>query len=285
MKKYVILTSMLALAACHSGGGSHHGAPVSGPVEPAIDMPVAVQKWNQTGANVNAVADRGTPGDIFTFNVDNEGNITSVALEGRTYTRTGNENKYVSAVNGETRTIELATLGKEAGLTFADFGYAQETEQTLNKTERDVYVFTGGSNLIKNADVKDATFNGTAVAYIEADMPGGIVNQVSRTDKATLVVDASGNHMLTMPFSQADNPWYDVAYNNGLTFELSNGDNVAPDFRVEGMTQKEMYVNKQFYGDAAGTASEVTYRVGAEYEDNATGREVEFDAAFGGKRQ
>jgi len=285
MKKYVILTSMLALAACHSGGGSHHGGPAFDPVEPEIDMPSAVQQWNQKGNAVNAIADKGKPGDIFTFNVDNAGNITSVSLEGRTYNRNGDKNEYVYTEPNKTRTIELATLGREAGLSFADFGYAQETEQEPGKTDRDFYVFTGGMNekMIDTNTVKDATFTGTAVAYIESDKPGNIVNQMSKVDGATLVVDANGAHKLTMPFSQADKPWYDVVYNNGLTFELSNGDKVASDFRVEGMTQKEMYVSKQFYGDA-GSASEVTYRVGAEYKDNATGREVDFDAAFGGKR-
>ncbi len=282
MKKYVILTSALALCACNSGGGGHHGGPSYDPVEPAIDMPDAVQKWNATGP-VTADSNRGAFDERFVFDVDVQGNISSVSLDGRKYNRNGDKNEYVYTEPNKTRTIELATLGKEAGLQFADFGYAQETELEPNKTDRDFYVFTGGSNVIQNAAVKDAAFTGTAVAYIESDKPGNIVNQISATDDAKLVVDANGNHTLTMNFSKADKPWYDVVAKTGNIIQLSGGANVAADFRVDGMHQRDNYTAYQFHGEN-GNASEVSYRVGADYKDNATGREVDFDAAFGGKR-
>jgi len=284
MKKYFVLTSILALCACHSGGGSHHDSYVPDPVEPAIEMPSAVQQWNK-GWDNDYVADSGPEydRDTFIFHVDGRGNISTVTLEGRKYNRNGDKNEYVYTEPNKTRTIELATLGKEAGLQFADFGYAQETELEPGKTDRDFYVFTGGQNPLTNPDVKDATFTGTAVAYIEADMPDRVANQVSKTDKATLVVDANGAHRLTMPFSQADKPWYDVVADKNGNIQLSNGANVAADFRVDGIAARDNYATHQFYG-TNGVAEEVTYRVGAEYKDNATGREVDFDAAFGGKR-
>ncbi len=284
MKKYILFTSLLALTACHSGGGHHHDydGGVIDPVEPEIAMPDAAQTWNATGT-VIADANGGSFSDRFIFNVDEQGNIVSVVQDGRTYNQNGNKNEYVSKEANKTRTMNFATLGKEAGLQYADFGYAQETEKEPNKTERDFYVFTGGREALNMPDVKDAVFTGTAVAYIEADMPGRIANQVSKTDDAKLVVDANGRRELTMNFSKADNPWYDVTYNGGIV--LSNGDKVAPEFQVsDSMIQKDTYMANQFYG-VNGTASEVTYRVGAEYEDKATGREVDFDAAFGGKRQ
>ncbi len=286
MKKYLILTSVLALCACHSGGG-HHSSSGGGidPVEPAIDMPDSAQSWNN-GLNGEHVAYSGPGNDMdsFIFHVDGQGNISSVTLDGRKYNQNGGKNEYVYTEANKTRTIELATLGKEAGLQYADFGYAQETELTPNKTDRDFYVFTGGVNPMANPDVKGATFTGTAVAYVEADMNDRIANQVSVTDDAKLVVGADGAQVLTMNFSKAANPWYDVVYDGGSNFKLSNGDKVHEDFKVtDSMVQKEMYETKQFYG-ANGNASEVTYRVGAEYEDRATGRDVEFDAAFGGRR-
>ncbi|MDE5615678.1 MAG: hypothetical protein K2I81_02495 [Alphaproteobacteria bacterium] len=280
MKRYILLVCVLGLAACHSGGG-HHSDYVPSPVEPAIDMPAAAQSWNGGNAESGDNFSR----DVFRFTLDGAGNITAVELDGHMYAKTG-ENEYKYLEPGETHVLNLATLGREAGLQFADFGYAQKTELEANKTERDFYVFTGGrTDKMVNADLaKGATYVGTAVAYIEADMPGRIANQVSKTDDAKLVVDAAGNHMLSMNFSKADNPWYDVTADKTGKITLAGGGNVAADFRVDGMAVDDNYATGQFFGDA-GVASEVVYRVGAEFKDNATGREVEFDSAFGGIRQ
>lgn len=281
MKKYAILTSVFVLAACHDGGGHHHSDYVPSPNAPAIDMPTAAQSWNGGDAESGDNFSR----DVFRFTLDGAGNITAVELDGDMYVKTG-DNEYKHLEPGKTSVLNLATLGREAGLQFADFGYAMETELEATKTDRDFYVFTGGrADKAVNADLaKGATYQGTAVAYIEADMTDRIANQVSKTDDAKLVVDASGNHTLTMNFATADKPWYNVTAHKDGTINLSGGENVAADFRVENMTMHDNYATGRFFGDG-GVASEATYRVGAEFKDNATGREVEFDSAFGGIKQ
>lgn len=284
MKKYILLSSILALTACHSGGGSHSGSTAPNLVTPELDMPTSLQSWNK-GFESTHVAYTGRAGnqDNFIFTVDNKGNISSVTLDGDKYVRTGDNNEYVYTEANKTSEINLATFGKEIGLQYADFGYAMETELKPNSTDRDFYVFTGGKNPMTNPDVKNMTFTGAAVAYVEAKTPNTIANQISKTSDAKLVVDANGNRRLDMNFSKADNPWYDVVV-TGNKIELQNGANVASEFQVTNtMIQDSPYVVEQFYG-ANNVATDATYRVGAEYEDKATGREVEFDAAFGGVR-
>ena len=130
-----------------------------------------------------------------------------------------------------------------------------------------------------------------AVAYVEVETPGKVVNKITQVDDATLVFDAAGNNTLTMNFSQAENPWYNVIVKNGgatdASISLSGGGNIAPEFMVtEAMKNNlnDTYYSKKFYGDA-GDPTEVVYRVGFEAHDKTVGREVEFDGAFGGIRQ
>lgn len=289
MKKYALLSGVLVLAACGGGGGGgHHSGGAADLVVPGVNMPGDVQYFGAGGDSVvTAKSGDNRDADLFVFNLDNSGAIQQIVTDNRTYTRQGDKNEYVNVAADERRTINLVTLGREAGLSYADFGYAQEVEQDIDSFERDIDVFAGGyaSKEVAVNTVQDATFKGTAVAYVEADMPDRIANKVSKTDDANLVVDANGNHTLTMNFSKAENPWYDVVYKSGGRLEFSGGENVAPEFQItDGMVRSPDYAAAQAYGDG-GTASEVVYRVGTEFKDNATGRELEFDAAFGGKRQ
>ena len=284
MKKSVILVMATLLAACHDGGGHHHNDDVIvKPVTPEIAMPGAVQTW-AAGGNT-AVAYAGDDNDdILKFTLDTNGAITAVNFDNRNYARQGNQNEYAHKDVKETRTLNLVTLGRDAGMRYADFGYAMETERDITSTERDFYVFAGGdaTKELRRSDLNGATYTGTAVAYIESDMQNSVKNQISQTDDAQLVVDANGNRTMSMNFSNADKPWYDVVVTNGK-IALSGGDNVAAEFKVDGMVMDSSYESVNAYGDT--TAQEVVYRVGAEYENKITGREVEFDAAFGGVRQ
>lgn len=281
MKKSVVLVMATLLAACHDGGGHHHNDDVIvKPVTPAIAMPESVQTWAAGGTSATAKSQD----EVFKFTIDNNGAITNVNLDKRDYARQGDKNEYVHRDAEETRTLNLVTLGRDAGMRYADFGYAMETERDVASTERDFYVFAGGdaSKELARKDLNGATYTGTAVAYIEADTQTTVANQISQTDDAQLVVDANGNRTMSMNFSNADKPWYDVVVTNGK-IALSGGDNVAAEFKVDGMVMDSSYESVNAYGDT--TAQEVVYRVGAEYENKITGREVEFDAAFGGVRQ
>lgn len=138
-----------------------------------------------------------------------------------------------------------------------------------------------------NVQIQNATYTGTAVAYVESEMPGKVVNKITQTNDASLVFDNTGNHTLTMKFSKADNPWYDVIVKNGTNISLAGGDNIDQDFMVtDAMLKslKDAYFSQQYFGES-GDPSEVVYRVGFETKDRTTGREIEFDGAFGGKRQ
>lgn len=288
MKKYMIFMGALALAACNNGSSHHTGAGdiIPQPVAPAIDMPANVQAWNSPAGSAQAIANST---DVFTFTIDNGGNIAKIVHDNKTYNRTGDTNEYVYKETNKTEKINLATLGKQAGLSYADFGYAMETELEPDSTERDFYVFAGGDALkeIKNPNIQNATYTGTAVAYVESEMPGKVVNKITQTNDASLVFDNTGNHTLTMKFSKAANPWYDVIVKNGTNISLSGGANLGQDFMVtDAMLKslKDAYFSQQYFGES-GDPSEVVYRVGFEAKDRTTGREIEFDGAFGGKRQ
>lgn len=286
MKKYVFLTSILALAACGGGGGGHHDNGGRLPDVPALPMPADVQSFGAGGASTAVAKSGGTGGDRFIFTLDGNGVIKSVVEDNREYVRNGDKNEYIYTDDYQTRTMNLVTLGREAGLQYADFGYAQELENKSGYLDRDIDVFAGGyADKEYVGAINPATYKGVAVAYIEADNPDGTVyNQVSKTDDASLVIEAGQVPKLTMNFSKAENPWYDVVFENGWKITLSDADNKVDDkFKVtNSMVRGDMYSSHDYYGP---NAEEAVYQLGAEYKDNTTGREVDFDAVFGGKKE
>lgn len=292
MKQYAIFVGVFALAACGGGGGHHGGgASIPDPVAPAVDMPDTVQSWSvpaggdvATLGTVTAKAgdDSRTP-DVFKFTLDESGKITSVNLDGAIYTQQGGKNEYVNVRGNETQTMNLETLGRDAGLSYADFGYAQKLEEKPGDIDRDFYVFAGGYDGKEiTTRPNDATYTGTAVAYIESKTPGSIANRVTKTNDAKLVIDASGISTLTMNFPD----WYNVVVKNGTNVELTGGGNLDSEFVMTDAMRAnihDVYNSQQFFGDGA-NATEVVNRVGFEAKDINTGREIEFDGAFGGKR-
>ena len=277
MKKYGILTLVFALAACGGGGGGDGDVIEFDFDVPSIPMPATVQSWN--GASNGGGAATSTDKDTITFAVDDNGQITSVNFDGRAYAQQGGGNTYVN--NTGTRTVNLATLGQESGLTYADFGYLQEYKESPYDTDREFEVFTGGRDRYTNP-VTSATYTGTAVAYIQAESADGIANQVSKTSDAQLTIDAAGAQTMTMNFNTADNPWHNVTVNKGMV-TLSGNDAVVPvEFQVTSdMKGGRPDTGVDFYGL---NADEAVYRLSVEYK-NTTGREIEFDGAFGGKKQ
>lgn len=286
MKKYSLIALVLTLSACGGGGGGSDGGN-GGFIAPAVNMPGNVQSWSSTTHKM-VQAKTADNDDVFTFHLDSTGEILSVDYDNRHYARRGNENAYVNTDDGVTRTMNLATFGRDAGLTYADFGYAQEYEFNQYFTDREFEVFGGGAvaNEYKGNQPMATTYTGTAVAYIQADTPTGIANQVSKTDDAKLVFDGAGHKVLNMNFSKADTPWYDVALVNGHKIQLTDNDNKVPEqFRVtDDMVQKSLHTGQKFYGPNGATPDEVIHRLNFEMK-NETGREIEFDGVFGGKRQ
>ena len=67
--------------------------------------------------------------------------------------------------------------------------------------------------------------------------------------------------------------------------QLTDAENKVPEqFRVtDDMKQTSLHAGQKFYGPNGATPDEVIHRLNFEMK-NETGREVEFDGVFGGKR-
>lgn len=316
MKKIAILTSVLALAACGGGSGHHHdgAANTPGSNSPDIMIPGGNNPTDQT-KKLEPVIDISQLSQIdFSTNdqngykykfVVNDGKIVAFKEQDNQYAWTyhidgdkinkitehdavGNAYSYTD-VNGK---IEL--LGKDAGLQYSDFGYLiatikGEEEEINNSTEG--AIFTGGraDKLIEQPQTM-ADFHGTAVASINAYMPsetgyGTDEVMIARTDDATLHFE-NGAERLTMNFSQADNPWYDVvATKDAIT--LSNGDGIKDDmFKVSNNQDAgEHYISTKYFGDNGNVNEAVANtkfsHTGALSSDTQQ-HNISVDAAFGG---
>ncbi|MBD5389478.1 hypothetical protein HDR63_04460 [bacterium] len=295
MRKYALLAMTCALAACGGGsGGEWHGDynPADG-VPPALDIPNGagtIPTWGNGVVKNMSIAARTADNEDLTFFLNGAGQITSINFDNREYKVQSDRNEFVNVTDGVARTLNLVNLGKEAGLTYADFGYIQETENHGYYIDRDVDVFVGGPGVYEHSgsNPKDATYTGVAAAYIQAETADGVVkNQISQTTDAKLVTNAIGTSTLTMNFSKAANPWYDVIYDGTKITLINTGNNVPAAFMVTADMKPDGGPTggaPKWYG-APGDTSEVVWRVAQEWEDKTTGREVDMDAVFGGKRQ
>lgn len=226
---------------------------------------------------------------------------------------------YDEAIEQTTFTTHL--LGKDIGLKYADFGYADahmtRTVDGENADWNEYNTMAGGYSLKKISadnlpmDTK-MTFTGSAVAGLRVqvgnwDEEDGIEKQMlARTNDATLTFD-KGTEELEMNFSKntdAENRWYDVKFtkdaNGNINMHYSNEEALSDkDFALYGYTNNDVPLDTKsenatfetsYYGDA-GTASEATAVVGFRDEDmlqsqeGYTYRELDFNAAFGGTRK
>lgn len=207
-------------------------------------------------------------------------------------------------------TLTITQLGKEAGLSFADFGYyAMASDNVFNsETMHDVGydLFSGGYSLKEVAKPdQDTNFTGSAVAMITSHSSGeDDTSMITRTNSANLHL-SNGTETLTMNFSSAENPWYDVVItrtptdlydqsHNTITITNTNNvnNNIAEDFRMtETMkthAQQNVVLDNTYYGDN-GVASEAVSSAHfladkANNEFNIMSTEMlEFNSIFGGK--
>ena len=206
-------------------------------------------------------------------------------------------------------TLTFAQLGKEAGLSFADFGYyAMASDDVFNgETTHDVSydIFAGGYDL-KEVDKPDQNmyFSGSAVAMVTSHSDEDDVSMITHTNSANLHL-SDGTETLTMNFSSAETPWYDVVItrtpndpydqsHNTITINNTNNvnDRIAEDFRMtETMkthAQQEVRLDNTYYGDN-GIAKEVLSsadfladKAHTTFDPNST-EMLEFNSVFGGK--
>lgn len=220
----------------------------------------------------------------------------------------GISNSGISVAENSNVNADIVRLGQSAGLSFADFGYITTNstftynDETFNDTSNDV--FAGGYNLREVAKPEqDMDFTGSAVAKITSNSDDGEYSMITHTNSANLHL-SDGTETLTMNFSSAENPWYDVVVTRTPTdpndqthnaIDINNTNNVnnsiAENFRMtEAMkeqAQNTVFVGNTFYGDN-GNASEVITKTEFWTVDEHNGiadRGLKFDSVFGGKAQ
>ncbi|MBD5389383.1 hypothetical protein HDR63_03970 [bacterium] len=226
---------------------------------------------------------------------------------------------YDEAIEQTTFTTHL--LGKEIGLRYADFGYAdahmERTVDGQNANWNEYNTMAGGYSIKKISPDNlptdtQMTFGGSAVAGLRVqignwDEDDGLEKRMlARTDDATLTFN-NGTEELEMNFSKNTdraNRWYDVKFTKdttgNITLFYSNEDALSDkDFAILGYPDNKIPLDPKsdnatfetaYYGDA-GVASEATAAVGFRDEDmlpaenGYTYRELDFNAAFGGLKK
>ena len=286
MRKYLVLTSILALTACGGGSGSGgHGGNSTDITQPVQDTETSISSINLSDlANVDF-----SGGDDTTYNfIVENGVIAAFESDGQRY-NIMDGNKYIGTYEGEDFTetelgiIEL--LGGENNLKYSDFGYLQRLGYETNGTftsDGNAEIIAGG---IKKYEItqptEEMTFTGTAVAALTAysgsnSAPSAMI---SKTNDAVLTFDGQTEH-LTMNFSKADNAWYDVSI-IGNVAKISSANEAHIDSKYR-MSQTEFDlantdINTTYYG-AENQVSEVIST--AKFRDGS----VSVETAFGGTK-
>ncbi len=127
-------------------------------------------------------------------------------------------------------------------------------------------------------------------AYDASDNLTG--SMLTHTTDAKLAL-SDGKEIVTMNFSQSDNPWYDIVatqkgYEKTLTFNAPDGleSQIASHFQMTPAMQANaltnLYVDTKYFGDDGVSASEVLSEVLFSAQD-ASHNQIFFDSYFGGK--
>ena len=202
-------------------------------------------------------------------------------------------------VNSATMNIE--SMGKNLKLAYSDFGTITTdydfTYDGQHDSDTDHELYTAGYN--KNKVEKpntDMTFAGAAIASIQKF--GSDDTMLSKTNYAALTVDNSGKETLTMNFTKAANPWYDVKITKDGTYptvEINVNDAATAkikkdDFKATAdMTQQwsggkngsKGLVTSYYGADGKATEAIATSQFGLADTTYHNGMHVE--AVFGGK--
>ncbi len=242
MKKYVFLTSILALAAC--GGGGHHHHDYSMPAIPAENAIRAsdvasngtlTAMASEIGVDANGnqiILARGatgtvvrdgveytayrlddvdfevlsTPGDTqdLRFTVDKNGRIDGIRFENAPkMVRTGDTDKFT----GNGAEAQYISYSKDLGLKYADFGTVHITPAQAGQAAYD-RIFAGGYDIKEIDDdniASDAVFTGTAKGVVTNGTTGTSA-QLEDKNASLAFNKATGNETLNASF---DN-WYDM---------------------------------------------------------------------------
>lgn len=375
MKKFTILTSVLALAACGGGSGGGSGvAPVPAPVSLNTDIAVSldqmdfrtaddsVLKFNMSNGNVVSVTEINEDGDMLTYanignnkfqktnyvvydssihsddirdalkddyGIDYEGPISTgfssetelndkqklelliskniklleendieITDEVKNIVKTliGTPTWETYAVHSDTMTIE--SMGKDLELAYSDFGtITSEYSFNDNKNLKEYSFYVAGSkDNVVNKPNTDMNFTGAAIASI-SQFDSDDEAMLSKTNKANLELSGS-KEILTMDFTEADNPWYKVEItkegnnsfakidiNDDANAKIKRDDLKATSEMINQWTDYEDPLNIKYYGGADNVATEITAtsRFGLADENYENG--IHVNAAFVGKAE
>jgi len=226
MKRYIILTSVLAIAAC--GGGSHHhdGGPAPVPIEPMTPADVASNKnitQMVSEIDVNNIAYRLNDVDFDTLAqvgdtdemkilLNANGRISGVQLIGnntnQTMARNGDTNTFNYNAGNDTATAEYVSYGADVGLKYADFGVMEIDGNRNGVAYNRVVPFAGGYDIKEIDDdliTADATFTGIARGTVTG--PNAAKTAELNDNNAKLTFNAATG---AEQFSAKFDNWYNV---------------------------------------------------------------------------
>ena len=166
------------------------------------------------------------------------------------------------------KTVTMVGLGKDFGLKYADFGYAQLDEEDDNHNVQTMYSpYAGGyTSRIVNADKVEegAQYSGTALLTVETSTYGGGHTEKEGTlfknEGAILSYDGDGVHTLTMDnlvnMDDTSKKWYDVSVSGNtvsgdVTFTVSGTTN-ATDFKMLSDDGRENYAVTKTFANGGG---------------------------------
>ena len=203
------------------------------------------------------------------------------------------------AVNSATMNIE--SMGKNLKLAYSDFGTISTDYNftyngiTDNDTDHELYTAGYKTNKVNTPDTA-MEFNGAAVAQIQKFNSDD--SMLSKTNDAKLTVSNSGTETLSMNFTKADNPWYNVTVTkDGLypSVEIDVNDTATAKIKDAKFKATADMIHKwsggengskglvtSYYG-AKGTATEATATSQFGLSDSTYNNGMHVEAVFGGK--
>jgi len=191
--------------------------------------------------------------------------------------------------------MDINSVGKDLQLAYSDFGSIKNnlngSEDGEHFTEEYYSTYVGGyePNKLETRPSEDMTFTGAAIATINRFNSNDEESSemLSRTNDAKLEL-IGGQEILTMNFSKADNPWYDVELNvstRGITIHDTDetAARINEAYKIkDGMTPYHNGTDTSYYTNGE-TVQEATAVSSFGAWNDATREGVEVNSVFGGK--
>lgn len=189
--------------------------------------------------------------------------------------------------------ITMDSIGKNLQLKYSDFGttttISDYTQNNMHNTVTEYGFYFGGHEASEVAKpTTEMTFKGSAIAKIGTYGQGdNNTAMLSKTNDAKLQL-VGGTEILTMNFSKADNPWYDIVINNSMNqATISVTDNTTANingdqYKLTSDVVLTDYFTAKYYGE--NVAEEAMATTHLDIPKSSTDGMI-VDAVFGGTAQ